>query len=133
MRFDFFVACGIDPVVTPISNAPDPYPAREMVCMYYCLPETSTVLVKTGSVVGIVYTDGVNYRRGQMLTQHTLQTEGVCVGGNHRFSFGDLVGVSCPLVPANTTTALLAGAGIGKYVNYCFNICWCYFRANLLS
>ncbi|XP_019855436.1 PREDICTED: uncharacterized protein LOC109584217 [Amphimedon queenslandica] len=105
-------SCGIDPVVTPISNAPGPYPAREIVCMYYCLPETSTVLVKPGSVVGIIYTDGVSYYRGQMLTRYTLQTVGTCVGNDLIYSLGDLVGVSCPLVPANTTTALLAGAGI---------------------
>ncbi|XP_019855444.1 PREDICTED: uncharacterized protein LOC109584225 [Amphimedon queenslandica] len=106
-------SCGIGPVVTPISNAPGPYPAREIVCMYYCLPETSTVLVKPGSVVGIVYTDGVKYNnRGQMLTRHTFQTAGTCVGNSLRFSLGDIVGVTCPLVPANTTTGLLAGAGI---------------------
>ncbi|XP_019855456.1 PREDICTED: uncharacterized protein LOC109584229 [Amphimedon queenslandica] len=104
--------CGIDPVVTPISDAPDPDPAVEIVCMYYCLPETSTVLVKPGSVVGILYPEGVGYGRGQILTRHTLQTVGTCVGIDFRFSLGDLVRVSCRLVPANTTTALLAGAGI---------------------
>ncbi|XP_019855452.1 PREDICTED: uncharacterized protein LOC100635491 [Amphimedon queenslandica] len=105
-------SCGIDPVMTPISNAPGPYPAEEMVCMYYCLPETSIVFVKPGSVVGIVYTDGVRYGRGQILTHHTLQTVGTCVGNNLIYSLGDVVKTSCPLLPANTTTALLAGAGI---------------------
>ena len=122
MSLNIFVACGVDPVVTLISNAPGPYPAREIVCMYYCLPETSKVLVKPDSVVGIIYIDGVNYHRGQMLTHVSSQTFGTCVGNDFVYSLVDLVKVSCPLVPANTTTALLAGAGIGKYVNYCFNI-----------
>ena len=90
--------------------------------MYYCLPETSIVLVKPGSVVGIVYIDGVNYTRGQMLTHHSSQTVGTCVGNHFIYSLGELVEVSCPLVPANTSIGLLAGAGIGKYMNYCFNI-----------
>ncbi|XP_019855457.1 PREDICTED: sushi, von Willebrand factor type A, EGF and pentraxin domain-containing protein 1-like [Amphimedon queenslandica] len=80
-------------------------------CVYYCLPVNSTVFVKPGSVVGIVYTDGVDYNRGQILTRHSSQTVGTCVG-NVLLSQDDLVGVSCPIVPANITTALLAGAGI---------------------
>ncbi|XP_019861479.1 PREDICTED: C4b-binding protein beta chain-like [Amphimedon queenslandica] len=64
-----------------------------------------------------------------MLTHHTLQTEGTCVGNNLRFSLGDLVGVTCPLVPANTTTALLAGAGIEPI--YCSELSLQYGNINI--
>ena len=83
--------------------------------MYYCLPDTSPeILVKPGSVVGIYYSDGLSYGQGQMLTYHSLHTEGTCVASDFRFQLGDLVEVSCSLTPVNTTTGLLAGAGIGK-------------------
>ena len=83
--------------------------------MYYCLPDTSPeILVKPGSVVGIYYSNGLRYGQGQMLTYHSLHTKGTCVASEFRFQLGDLVEVSCPLTPVNTTTGLLAGAGIGK-------------------
>ena len=83
--------------------------------MYYCLPNTSQViLVKPGSVLGIYYSNGLRYGRGQMLTYHSLHTEGTCVASDLRIQLGNLVEVSCPLTPVNITTGLLAGAGIGK-------------------
>ena len=78
--------------------------------------------MRPGSVPGIIYPNGITYAQGQILSVNTRQTEGLCIGGNHRLSFGELVEVTCPLLPANLTTGLLAGAGIGKYVNYCFNM-----------
>ena len=116
-------------------DPPTPEPADEIICFNYCFPENSTILVRPGSVPGISYSDGIDYTRGQILSTNTRQTEGLCVGGDHKFSFGTLevVEVTCPLSPVNLTTGLLAGAGIGKYVNYCFKYLLLIFRANLLS
>ena len=85
-----------------------------MVCLDYCFPNDSAILVKRGSVPGVVYPNGIMYSSGQILAENTRQTEGICVGGHYRLVFGDLVEVSCPLTPVNITTGLLAGAGIGK-------------------
>ncbi|XP_019855455.1 PREDICTED: uncharacterized protein LOC109584228 isoform X2 [Amphimedon queenslandica] len=103
--------CGVDPTVTPL-NPSTPLPAREVICFQYCFPENSAILVRPGSVPGITYPNGITYSLGQILSINTRQTEGLCVGGNHRLSLGDLVEVTCPLSPANLTTGLLAGAGI---------------------
>ena len=121
LSINLLIACGVDPTVTTV-DPPAPEPADEFICFNYCFPENSTILVRPGSVPGITYLNGIRYQRGQILSVNTRQTEGVCVGGNHRLSFGDLIEVTCPLFPVNTTIGLLAGAGIGKYVNYCFNI-----------
>ena len=114
------IACGVDPTTTTV-DPPTPEPADEIICFNYCFPENSTILVKPGSVPGVSYSDGIDYTRGQILSDNTRQTEGVCIGGNHKLLFGTLevLEVTCPLVPANTSIGLLAGAGIGKYVNYC--------------
>ena len=100
--------------MTPLTNVPPPTPADEFVCQYYCFPNDSAILIKPGSVPGIHYSNGIKFTDAQILAENTRQTEGICVGSHHRLVFGDLVEVSCPLTPVNTTTGLLAGAGIGK-------------------
>ena len=85
-----------------------------MICSEYCFPNDSAILVKRGSVPGVVYPNGIAYGSGQILAENTRQTEGICVGAHHRLVHGKLLEVSCPLTPVNTTTGLLVGAGIGK-------------------
>ncbi|XP_019855453.1 PREDICTED: membrane cofactor protein-like [Amphimedon queenslandica] len=105
--------CGVDPTVATV-DPPTPEPADEIICFNYCFPGNSTILVRPGSVPGISYPDGIDYTRGQILSDNTRQTKGVCIGGNHKLTFGTLevVEVTCPLSPANTSIGLLAGAGI---------------------
>lgn len=107
------IGCGIGTMVTPIVGDPDPNAARQIVCQYYCYPNDTDILVKSGTVLGITYTNRINYNFGQVLAENTQQTYGVCIATAVKFNFGSVFEVSCPMVPKNVSTTLLAGAGIG--------------------
>lgn len=88
-------------------------PAKQFVCEYHCF-DNDTIIVRKGSVVGIMY-DEIKQRRGQMLAINEHLDKGICVG-SLQYSFGVLSAVKCPTKPSNISTVLLASASIGKYI-----------------